>query len=167
MVSFQLQDVMKLRDIEGTLIFDNEAETLDIQAIPRDKECANVVSKTSNLSGGERSYTTVAFLLSLWSCVDHPFYFLDEYDVFTVRITRLTNSDAFQTFHCYKKLHSIFRIKSIVCSWRNCCWMKQIKINLFNTHSSRLKTLLKLSNPRIFRFCGKNNGCNSTLECFL
>lgn len=116
MVSSQLQDVMKLRDIEGTLIFDNEAETLDIQAIPRDKECANVVSKTSNLSGGERSYTTVAFLLSLWSCVDHPFYFLDEYDVFTVRITRLTNSDAFQTFHCYKKLHSIFRIKSIVCS---------------------------------------------------
>lgn len=77
---------MKLRDIEGTLNFDNEAGTLDIQAVPRDKDCANAVSKTTNLSGGERSYTTVAFLLSLWSCVDHPFYFLDEYDVFTVII---------------------------------------------------------------------------------
>lgn len=77
---------MKLRDIEGTLNFDSDAGTLDIHAIPRDKECANAVSKTTNLSGGERSYTTVAFLLSLWSCVDHPFYFLDEYDVFTVRV---------------------------------------------------------------------------------
>lgn len=76
---------MKLREIDGTLNFDNENNMLDIQVIPRDKDCENAVSKTTNLSGGERSYTTVAFLLSLWSCVDHPFYFLDEYDVFTVR----------------------------------------------------------------------------------
>lgn len=80
---------MKLRDIDGTLNFDNEAATLDIQVIPRDKQCANAVSKTTNLSGGERSYTTVAFLLSLWSCVDHPFYFLDEYDVFTDQVNRM------------------------------------------------------------------------------
>lgn len=79
---------MKLRNMEGTLDFDSDACTLDIQVIPRDNNCANAVSKTTNLSGGERSYTTVAFLLSLWSCVDHPFYFLDEYDVFTVRILR-------------------------------------------------------------------------------
>lgn len=83
------QKIMKLRDIEGTLNFDSENHTLDIQVIPRDKECANAVSKTTNLSGGERSYTTVAFLISLWSCVDHPFYFLDEYDVFTVRISTI------------------------------------------------------------------------------
>lgn len=75
---------MKLRDIEGSLKINDKEGTLDIEAVPRDKDCENVVSKTSNLSGGERSYTTVAFLLSLWSCVDHPFYFLDEYDVFTV-----------------------------------------------------------------------------------
>jgi structural maintenance of chromosomes protein 6 len=40
------------------------------------------------LSGGERSYSTVAFLISLWSCVDHPFYFLDEYDVFSDEYNR-------------------------------------------------------------------------------
>ncbi|XP_055325596.1 structural maintenance of chromosomes protein 6 [Sitodiplosis mosellana] len=81
--------IMKLRDIDGTLNFDNDAGTLDIQVVPRDKDCANAVSKTTNLSGGERSYTTVAFLLSLWSCVDHPFYFLDEYDVFTDQVNRM------------------------------------------------------------------------------
>ncbi|XP_058980598.1 structural maintenance of chromosomes protein 6-like [Musca domestica] len=55
--------------------------------IPRDHN-KNAVSDTKSLSGGERSYSTVAFLISLWSCVDHPFYFLDEYDVFTDEVNR-------------------------------------------------------------------------------
>ncbi|XP_031633548.1 structural maintenance of chromosomes protein 6 [Contarinia nasturtii] len=81
--------IMKLRGIDGSLKFNDEQSTLDIVAVPRDKDCENAASKTSNLSGGERSYTTVAFLLSLWSCVDHPFYFLDEYDVFTDQVNRM------------------------------------------------------------------------------
>lgn len=100
---FFLQQIMKLRNIEGTLNFDSDKGTLDIHAIPRDKDCENAVSKTTNLSGGERSYTTVAFLISLWSCVDHPFYFLDEYDVFTVRIDRkITTPKRTITFRNYK-----------------------------------------------------------------
>lgn len=75
---------MELRGYRGELIFDNAARTLDIKVIPRDKDVENAVSRANNLSGGERSYSTVAFLMSLWTCVDHPFYFLDEYDVFTV-----------------------------------------------------------------------------------
>lgn len=48
----------------------------------------NAVSNTKSLSGGERSFATLAFLLSLWSCVSQPFYFLDEYDVFTDEVNR-------------------------------------------------------------------------------
>lgn len=39
---------------------------------------------TSNLSGGERSFSTVAFLHALWQCMDFPFYILDEFDVYMV-----------------------------------------------------------------------------------
>lgn len=76
---------MKLRSINGTLKFNDEKRTLEIEAVPHAQKNDATVSKTTNLSGGERSYVTVAFLIALWSCVDHPFYFLDEYDVFTVR----------------------------------------------------------------------------------
>lgn len=65
-------------------MFDNSKRTLDMKVISRDKETAQAGCSTTNLSGGERSYVTVALLMSLWSCVEHPFYFLDEYDVFTV-----------------------------------------------------------------------------------
>lgn len=56
--------------------------------VPRDKHIENAVSNAKSLSGGERSYSTIAFLLSLWSCVNFPFYFLDEYDVFTDQVNR-------------------------------------------------------------------------------
>lgn len=39
---------------------------------------------TESLSGGEKSVSTVAFLMALWSHMDLPFYSMDEYDVFMV-----------------------------------------------------------------------------------
>lgn len=79
---------MSLRKCDADLIFEDAEGKLNIEVIPRDKKGDNTVSKTTNLSGGERSYVTVAFLISLWACVDHPFYFLDEYDVFTVKFIK-------------------------------------------------------------------------------
>lgn len=75
---------MSLRGYDGELRFDSDKSTLDVSVVPRDKNENNKGCGAASLSGGERSYLTVAFLISLWSCIDHPFYFLDEYDVFSV-----------------------------------------------------------------------------------
>ena len=54
----------------------------------RSKETKEANVDLKSLSGGERSYSTVAFLLSLWSIVECPILFLDEFDVFMDQINR-------------------------------------------------------------------------------
>lgn len=79
---------MQLRGFVGEIVMDTKNGTLSLSVVPRDKNISNAVCNTKSLSGGERSYSTVAFLIALWSCVDTPFYFLDEYDVFTDQVNR-------------------------------------------------------------------------------
>lgn len=79
---------MGLGNYSAEIIIDGKNKTLELKVIPRDSEIEGAVSNTKSLSGGERSFSTVAFLISLWSCVEHPFYFLDEYDVFSDEYNR-------------------------------------------------------------------------------
>uniref|UniRef100_A0A182LZS7 Structural maintenance of chromosomes protein 6 n=1 Tax=Anopheles culicifacies TaxID=139723 RepID=A0A182LZS7_9DIPT len=89
-VKHKFMRIMQIRNYVGTIKFDQEQCTLALSVVPRDSNIQNAVSTTQSLSGGERSYATVAFLISLWSCVDTPFFFLDEYDVFTDQVNRFT-----------------------------------------------------------------------------
>ncbi|XP_058974560.1 structural maintenance of chromosomes protein 6-like isoform X1 [Musca domestica] len=84
-ISFNM--ILRLRNFEGSLDVNHQQKTLKLSVKPRCHN-KNAVSDTKSLSGGERSFTTAAFLLSLWSCVDHPFYFLDDNDVFTDEVNR-------------------------------------------------------------------------------
>lgn len=43
------------------------------------------LSDMRSLSGGERSFSTVCFVLSLWAITEAPFRCLDEFDVYMVR----------------------------------------------------------------------------------
>lgn len=40
------------------------------------------------LSGGERSYATACFVMSLWECMESPFRCLDEFDVYMDMLNR-------------------------------------------------------------------------------
>ncbi|XP_063040294.1 structural maintenance of chromosomes protein 6 [Engraulis encrasicolus] len=65
----------------GSMKFDHNNETLSISVKPPGQE-SDSVSDMRSLSGGERSFSTVCFILSLWEITESPFRCLDEFDVY-------------------------------------------------------------------------------------
>lgn len=79
---------------QGQLKFDSDEKSLILMVTPPGREGTSQepASKRSrvagtdirSLSGGERSFATVCFILSLWDAIESPFRVLDEFDVFMV-----------------------------------------------------------------------------------
>ncbi|MGH0135261.1 UNVERIFIED_CONTAM: hypothetical protein FKN15_056086 [Acipenser sinensis] len=65
----------------GSMSFDHNNEALAISVQPPGRENGGM-SDMRSLSGGERSFSTVCFILSLWEITESPFRCLDEFDVY-------------------------------------------------------------------------------------
>ncbi|XP_006880787.1 PREDICTED: structural maintenance of chromosomes protein 6 [Elephantulus edwardii] len=71
----------------GKMNFDHKSETLSISVQPGEGN-KTAFSDMRALSGGERSFSTVCFILSLWSIAESPFRCLDEFDVYMDMVNR-------------------------------------------------------------------------------
>ncbi|XP_006018858.1 structural maintenance of chromosomes protein 6-like isoform X2 [Alligator sinensis] len=72
--------------------FDHKNETLSITVQPGEGDKA-ALNDMKSLSGGERSFSTVCFILSLWSITESPFRCLDEFDVYMDMVNRRISMD--------------------------------------------------------------------------
>ena len=91
----------KKRGYDGELIFDHDNQTLDLRMRVHGSE---ISGSKSTLSGGERSFANVCFLLSLWKSFMCPVKILDEFDVFMDSINRKT---AIKSLFEFFKEHSM------------------------------------------------------------
>ncbi|XP_047984935.1 structural maintenance of chromosomes protein 6-like [Leguminivora glycinivorella] len=85
-VQFDFNAMLSVNGYSGNMNIDFSNAVLEITCTGR--ESTRHASTTASLSGGERSYSTVAFIMALWACVELPFYFLDEFDVFMDNVNR-------------------------------------------------------------------------------
>ncbi|KAG7465711.1 hypothetical protein MATL_G00156340 [Megalops atlanticus] len=76
----------------GSMMFDHNNETLSISVKPPGSEDDDV-NDVRSLSGGERSFSTVCFILSLWEITESPFRCLDEFDVYMDMRNRRVSMD--------------------------------------------------------------------------
>lgn len=91
----QFQNCLEMMNYNGELIVhhtapdktplgEKKAKSVEIVVNPRAKTSTHCGGDTRSLSGGERSFSTVALLLALWEHTYTPFKILDEVDVFMV-----------------------------------------------------------------------------------
>ncbi|NXG57818.1 SMC6 protein, partial [Hemiprocne comata] len=79
--------LLRIRACSGKILFDHKNETLSMTVQPREEDKA-ALNDMRSLSGGERSFSTVCFILSLWSITESPFRCLDEFDVYMDMVNR-------------------------------------------------------------------------------
>ncbi|KAM4040422.1 LOW QUALITY PROTEIN: structural maintenance of chromosomes protein 6 [Anomaloglossus baeobatrachus] len=93
---FYFDTLLSQRAYSGKMAFDHKNETLAITVQPGEGNKA-ALSDMRSLSGGERSFSTVCFVLSLWSIAESPFRCLDEFDVYMDMVNRRISMDMMLT----------------------------------------------------------------------
>ena len=76
------------RAFRGALSIDHKHKLLDVRVEPDDTKKSGKGRNTKTLSGGEKSFSSICLLLSLWEAMGAPLRCLDEYDVFMDDVNR-------------------------------------------------------------------------------
>lgn len=86
--SMAFDEILNQKGSSGTVEFDFDNERLDLIVQKDSADCNSQQKDVKALSGGERSYTTIALLLALGESLETPFRILDEFDVFLDTVSR-------------------------------------------------------------------------------
>jgi len=82
---FMFIQSLQHRGYSGQIKFNHQEQKLALVVQTKD---STATRDTKQLSGGERSFSTVSFLLALWEAMECPFRALDEFDVFMDAVNR-------------------------------------------------------------------------------
>ncbi|KKA29293.1 hypothetical protein TD95_002504 [Thielaviopsis punctulata] len=90
-VNFQY--LLTERGFRGKMVIDHRAKVLALQVEP-DEHRRNAKGRATNtLSGGEKSFSSVCMLLSIWEAMGSSIRCLDEFDVFMDNINRAISTN--------------------------------------------------------------------------
>jgi len=78
----KFDETLNVKGSSGRLDFDHETTELNLVVYKRSNDEQSQQNDVKSLSGGERSFATIALLLGLGESLETPFRVMDEFDVF-------------------------------------------------------------------------------------
>ena len=83
MVKYLFTNILQQKGFNGVMTVDHKKGTIAVR-VDIEKGASEARGGNLSLSGGERSYSTLAFVVALWEAMESPFRCLDEFDVHMV-----------------------------------------------------------------------------------
>ena len=84
----QFDDILQAKGSSGKLDFEHKDKTLGLTYQKDNADDSTVIDNITSLSGGERSFSTLAMLIALGATIECPFRVMDEFDVFMDQVSR-------------------------------------------------------------------------------
>ncbi|EME40173.1 hypothetical protein DOTSEDRAFT_56430 [Dothistroma septosporum NZE10] len=82
------QYLLSERSFRGRMLLNHNDKLLDISVEPDSTRASDSGRQAKTLSGGEKSFSTICLLLSIWEAMGSPIRCLDEFDVFMDSVNR-------------------------------------------------------------------------------
>ena len=79
MTNSNFDDILNKKGSSGSIKFNHNEKTLDLIVQKDNKDEHSKTADVKALSGGERSFTTLALLLALGECLETPFRVMGKY----------------------------------------------------------------------------------------
>ncbi|KAF7545713.1 hypothetical protein G7046_g9497 [Stylonectria norvegica] len=92
-IRIQFNYLLSERGFRGKIDLDHRARKVLIQIEPDETKKSATGRNTKTLSGGEKSFSSICMLLSVWEAIGSPIRCLDEFDVFMDNVNRAISTN--------------------------------------------------------------------------
>ncbi|XP_044715485.1 AAA domain-containing protein [Hirsutella rhossiliensis] len=92
-VRIQFNYLLSERGFRGKIDLDHRARKVIIHVEPDETRKSSAGRNTKTLSGGEKSFSSICMLLSVWEAIGSPIRCLDEFDVFMDNVNRAISTN--------------------------------------------------------------------------
>ncbi|PHH83875.1 hypothetical protein CDD83_2881 [Cordyceps sp. RAO-2017] len=92
-VRIQFNYLLSERGFRGKIDLDHRARKVVIHIEPDETRKSSSGRNTKTLSGGEKSFSSICMLLSVWEAIGSPIRCLDEFDVFMDNVNRAISTN--------------------------------------------------------------------------
>ncbi|KAL6816030.1 hypothetical protein GGI42DRAFT_312867 [Trichoderma sp. SZMC 28013] len=92
-IRIQFSYLLSERGFRGKIDIDHRARKVNLQIEPDKTRKSSSGRNTKTLSGGEKSFSSICMLLSVWEAIGSPIRCLDEFDVFMDNVNRAISTN--------------------------------------------------------------------------
>jgi chromosome segregation ATPase len=92
-IRIQFNYLLSERGFRGKIDLDHQGRKVVIHIEPDETKKSSAGRNTKTLSGGEKSFSSICMLLSVWEAIGSPIRCLDEFDVFMDNVNRAISTN--------------------------------------------------------------------------